>query len=510
MKHYEHPQLIERKDKKPLNELRTRGNTIVIFECEKCKKHEEFAYNKFYRAKRKICNNCIREESKEKSRKRMNKNWEDENYRKEISKKVSEGQKKSWQTKKRKKPQKEKYYWELKESLKEEGYCLVTSLDEYLYNNAYIDYQCPIGHYGKTTYKRWKNGCDRCKECKKQSEEKKLYKAAKLSGFELKEIKDSTVVVKCENDHESEILKYNLCKIQGCGQCDHQGRSSKEEEIICNFLDNLDVNYINNTRQIIPPYELDFFLPDYNIGIEYDGYPWHTEMYGKGKNSHRLKTILCERNNIRLIHIFYDELLFDQDKILNRLKYILGKEEIKIYARNCSIGEITSSQARELCEEYHIQGYQTSSIRLGLFYNDELISIMTFRRYEKDVDKNWELVRFASKYNIVGGAGKLLEYFKRNYSWERIITYADRRWSQGNLYTKIGFKFQGYTKPDYFYINTKSKDKRREHRFNYRKKNLKGYEDYGDTEKEIMNNLGYTIIWGCGHIRFTLENKNPR
>ncbi len=504
MKHFEHPQLIKRTDGEPLSSLRTRDSYEILFECRLCGKYCEKKYSAFLQMKDKLCENCSKDKKREKSRQRMKERWKSDSYRKEISKKVSNGQKRSWKDKDRIKPQKEKYYWEIKRLLEEENYKLLTDLENYLYSDAYIKYKCPEEHEGTTTYKRWKNGCDRCKECKKQTEEERLYKSAKLTGFEIIEIKSSTVVIECRNGHKSEILKYNLYKLQGCGQCDFEGRSSNEEKIISDFLDEYNVQYIENTRKVIPPYEVDFFLPEYNLAIEYNGYPFHTEMYGKDKNSHRVKTILCEKNNIQLIHIFHDELLFEKEKVFERLKHILNLNSYRIYARNCNVSEISSAQARDFCENVHLQDYQTSSVRLGLFYQGELVSVMTFRRYNKDRNDYWELVRFASEYSVVGGASKLLNYFINNFSWKKIITYADRRWSQGNLYSKLGFKFTKYTKPDYFYINTKSSDKKREHRFNYRKSRI---EHLGEgSEDEIMKSIGYTKIWGVGHLRYELEN----
>ena len=68
--------------------------------------------------------------------------------------------------------------------------------------------------------------------------------------------------------------------------------------------------------------------------------------------------------------------------------------------------------------------------------------------------KQWELSRFCSlcNYQILGGASKLLKYFKENYQNEiPIISYADRRWSIGDLYKALGFEFVHYSSPSYWY-----------------------------------------------------------
>jgi very-short-patch-repair endonuclease len=146
------------------------------------------------------------------------------------------------------------------------------------------------------------------------------------------------------------------------------------------MLDLLNVNYSEHDRTKIDPYELDFYLQDFDIAIEFNGYPYHTEKY-KDKNYHLNKTLLCNKKGIQLIHIFYDELENKPLIIFNRLKSILKKETKRIYARKCDIKEITHKEAKEFCEKYHLQGYTNSSVKLGLYYKNELVSLMTFSKY---------------------------------------------------------------------------------------------------------------------------------
>ena len=145
-------------------------------------------------------------------------------------------------------------------------------------------------------------------------------------------------------------------------------------------------------------------------------------------------------------------------------------------------------------------------MELGAYYNDELVSVMTFARGNiskgsKNVDGVWELSRFCTSKSIIGIAGKLLEFFKRNYCWVEIYSYADRRWSEGNVYSKIGFTQVSLTEPNYWYF--KAGTLIREHRFNYRKEILikEGY-DINKTEFQIMAERGYLKIYDCGSIIF--------
>lgn len=284
------------------------------------------------------------------------------------------------------------------------------------------------------------------------------------------------------------------------------GTSTAETEIF-NFLKEIlpaDILIIKNSKKIIYPYELDIYIPTKNIAIEHNGLFWHKDYE---KNYHLIKSKKCEEKKIKLIHIFEDEWIFKKEIVKFRLKYILNVFNSNvIYARNCDIKEITTKEKDEFLKQFHSQGSDISKIRLGAFYNNKLVSVMTFTT--PSISKGgfkeeniWELNRFCSDYNyhIPGIAGKLLEHFKRNYRWKRIFSYADRRWSQGRLYYKLGFKLDYITEPNYWY----TKNYKRIHRFNLRKR---PDEPKDMSEKILRLNEGYNMIWDCGNYKFSLEN----
>lgn len=216
---------------------------------------------------------------------------------------------------------------------------------------------------------------------------------------------------------------------------------------------------------------------------------------GKDKQYHLNKTNLCNEKGYRLIQIFEDEWINKRNIVENRLKYILGFSDRKIYARKCTIREIEVKDARKFCENYHIQGYGNSKIKLGLFYGNELVSVMTFSRpnISKGKNKNkdkWELNRFCSSCSVIGGFSKLLKYFKHHYEWNEIFSYVDIRWNTGKAYEKVGFSFDSYTKPNYWYCRYIKNEPVRYHRFNFRRNLLEGK----GTEKEIMLKNGWNIV----------------
>jgi hypothetical protein len=153
---------------------------------------------------------------------------------------------------------------------------------------------------------------------------------------------------------------------------------------------------------------------------------------------------------------------------------------------------------RSFLDNNHIQGYVNSNLKLGLYYNDELVSLMTFDHFEgrKRMNVNeWNLNRFCNKleYSVVGGASKLLNYFIKNYDVKRIISYADRDWSKGDLYENLGFIKIGESKPDYKYlVNDK-----RVHKSNF-KKSVTGISE---------SKLDLNKVWDCGKIKFELFKK---
>lgn len=259
---------------------------------------------------------------------------------------------------------------------------------------------------------------------------------------------------------------------------------------------------------------------DLKIGIEFNGNFYHTEIGGnKKRDFHLNKTKIMNEKGYKLIHIFEDEWELKKEIVENKLKHLFKKSVFQtIYARNCVIKKINTKEKNIFLNKYHIQGEDKSNVHLGAFYNNELISVMTFdnkRKMNGGVSLNeYELKRFCVSfdYNITGIAGKLLSYFIKNYNPKKIISFADRRWTldaNNNLYTKLNFKLTKILSPDYSYYNPKIHRLKRFHKFSFGKSSLKKKypEIYNDnkTEWEMMQELGYDRIWDCGKFRYELN-----
>ena len=305
------------------------------------------------------------------------------------------------------------------------------------------------------------------------------------------------IEIKC-NEHG--IFKQEPSShLQGCG-CPKCGLSyDKSENEVKEFIKSINIDIIENSRKIISPLELDIFIPLYNIAIEFDGLYWHSELY-KPSNYHLNKTELCEKEGIQLIHIFEDEWLFKKDIVKSRLLNIFGLTKNKIYGRKTIIKEVSPKESKEFLDFNHIQGNVNSSIKLGLYHNNELVSIMTFGKGRIAMGGNsnqYELLRFCNKLNtnVIGGADKLLKHFIKTYEPKEIISYADRRWSQGGLYQKLNFINTHNSQPNYHYII----NNKRKYRFGFRKNILvkQGY-DSNKTEHQIMLDRKIYRIYDCG------------
>ena len=301
---------------------------------------------------------------------------------------------------------------------------------------------------------------------------------------------------------EGAVKSYARC--EKCYPYDLNGTSVDENDL-ADFLAKHVVVLHNTTqnRQIIPPLELDIYVPSKKIAVEYDGIYWHSESSYINKTYHLNKTLACEEKGIQLIHVFENEWKLKQDIVKSRLKDILGIYDKTVYARKCIIKEVDNETSRIFQEKNHLQGAVNAKINLGLYFNGELISLMTFGKCRFDKKHDWEMLRFCSKlgYHIVGGAGKLLKHFEKTYQPKSLVSYADRRWSQGKLYKALGFKLDHISAPNYWYWKSLQLESRQKYQKHFLKEKLKIF-DSTKSEVQNMRDNGYNRIFDCGNLVF--------
>ena len=321
-----------------------------------------------------------------------------------------------------------------------------------------------------------------------------------------KEIRFQCVLCKNQECIPSETVKWRI-KNSGtpCIICSGINVSSLKQLEVFNFIKSLNVNSILNYK-LFNNKELDIFCPEYHIGFEFDGLYWHNDLK-LHKTYHLDKTCDALKQDIKLIHIFEDEWDYKKDIVKSRIKNLLGLTETKIFARHCIINSVTKIEEKEFLSKNHIQGFAKSSIVYGLYFDKKLVSIMSFSKPSKakgqqNIAGHWELLRFCSllNTNVIGGAGKLLKHFLKNHNPDQILSFADNRWSVGNLYRTLGFCEGKKTAINYWYI----KNYQRYHRFGLRKNSL---DDPTLTEYQNRLNQGYLRIWDCGSSKWLWTKK---
>jgi hypothetical protein len=274
---------------------------------------------------------------------------------------------------------------------------------------------------------------------------------------------------------------------------------SHGENEIAEFLQNYTTIERHN-RKIISPQELDIYIPYHNLAIEFNGLYWHSELQGKDRSYHLNKTLECENKGIRLIHIFEDEWIHKQNIVESILLSQLGIYQEKIGARKCEIHEVTTKESKSFFNKNHIQGESISSVNIGLYYNDQLVSVLSVVKSRYNKSYQWEIARFSSKLNhsISGSFSRLFKFFIKNYDPYSIITYSDRRFFSGKIYEKY-FNKLNPSGPSYWYLDSKFN---RINRTNFQKHRLNDKlhifnEDLTEWENMQMN--GYNRIWDCGN-----------
>ena len=291
------------------------------------------------------------------------------------------------------------------------------------------------------------------------------------------------------------IYKTILCTV--CNPISSYSNSGHEINIRNFIKENYNKEIILNNRNIIKPYELDIYLPDLKFALEFNGLYWHCEM-NKESNYHLNKTEECEKHGLQLLHIFEDDWLNKQNIVKSILLNKLDVLKNTINLTNCKIKEIDDSNLIEkFLNDNHIQGFVDSKISIGLFYNDEIVSLMVFSK----TNNQYELLRFCNKINtkIVDSEKELFNYFINNYNPTKIIAYADRSNCQGEIYKSLNFNFINKIEPAYSYIFNGI----RQNKNNFKKETLirQGY-DSNKTEQEIMIERKIYKIYDSGYLKF--------
>ena len=302
--------------------------------------------------------------------------------------------------------------------------------------------------------------------------------------------------------------------------------SSTEELDLLEFVKSIYKGKIkHNCWDVIKPLELDIYIPNKNIAIEYNGLYWHSdasnlkkgeipdkEKISKNINRHLIKTIDCEKKGIKLLHIFSDDWEYKKEIVKSIIATSLGVFARKLNAEDCRIEKIPLEIYKNFLNKNHLQSYAYANIRVGLYYKGELVQLLGINS-KGNHSKKPELVRVANSLNVQveGGFSKLLNYIDSTFSFKEITSYINRSLYLENSYQINNFKIEKYNKPSYSYINQSSPEKIRIPYYNFMKEKIKKayekgelkYWDSEETEALNMYKNGYYRIYDCGTIQVT-------
>ncbi len=292
--------------------------------------------------------------------------------------------------------------------------------------------------------------------------------------------------------------------------------SVMEEQVIAEIkrIDS-NIQIERNNRTIIHPYEVDIYLPDYRLAIECNPTATHNSSIkdpwgGQAKSTsyHMKKSEACSQKDITLLHIFGYDWKYKKDIINSILRVHTQHTISRIYARKCEIVDVDYKECKQFLDSNHLQGNVPSKVRLGLKYDGELVSVMTFGSTRSTIGKkdevSWELLRFCNKLDtsVVGGASKLFKYFVNHYEPQRIVSFSDVAHTSGKLYPILGFHYLRTSDPGYVWVDT-TNDKAY-HRMNAQKQHIKQFLkddsiDLSQSESQIMTAHGFVKVYDCGN-----------
>ena len=386
-----------------------------------------------------------------------------------------------------------------------------TFVDEYVNNKQWMTVVCKKhGNFTQTTAYLLKGiGCHECRKEKQVLKRRQQFveNVHKLYGEKytfdeneyISSTKEMSFVCKEHGVFEQSAGRLINNKI-GCPKCSSAVPFSKEETKIYDWFPNV---FERNDRTVLKGKELDLYSEKHKLAIEVNGLYWHSDKF-REKNYHLNKTLECLNDNVNLLQFWDSEINEKPDIVKSMISSRLDLNQ-KIYARKCVIKEVSSKESKQFQNDNHIQGSTVSSINYGLYYKNELVALMTFAKSRFNKKYDWELVRYCNKLNltIVGGASKLFNWFLKNNDGS-IISYANRRYSNGNLYHLLNFKLIDSTKPNYMYFRNNvllSRVKCQKHKLSKLLDNF----DEKLSEKENMKNNGYDRIYDCGNHVFVFE-----
>lgn len=379
------------------------------------------------------------------------------------------------------------------------------------------------------TSKYWENLSEKIREerNKKISDSRKHYRYINSDKIYLQDLlelfnKDDTGISRVlsklgiyqNEDNHVFIYKVDLPRLVDYYKTTENSMISYLEKEIVTFIKSIYYGeIIENSRNIIPPKELDIYVPEKKLAIEFDGLYWHNEIY-TDKKYHLRKTLACNEKGIDLIHVFEDDWLYKKEIVKSMIASRLDIYQKRVFARKCNIEKIKKEQAKDFFNKNHLQGFTYGDLYLGLTINNELVQCICINKKGWH-DGNVELTRMVTKLNtqVIGGFSKLMSHIDDYIEYNSISSYIYRAWFNGNGYLNVGFKIVKENPCSYYYVV----ENKKVHKSHFRRARIKkfyrqGYLKYYDenkTEHENMLDNHIYRIYDCGTIK-VIYSKNKK
>ena len=261
---------------------------------------------------------------------------------------------------------------------------------------------------------------------------------------------------------------------------------------VISFIDTINSNYIINDDGFL-------YFEDKKIAISINEKYESSNLY-KEPNYYINLHNKYENLGIRLIIIFDFQIDSNNwDKLKSMITIAIGNPK-KIYARQCEIRKISNDEAKKLNNAIHLQGHRNAQVTYGLFYNNELVQLMSFSqmKWNRNLknDNEWEIIRGCPGSNniVVGGCSKCFKHFIKDYNPNVIFSYCDANLFNGASYKAIGMCFAGNTGKNKWWILDEEDPNTHTHGWVIPRNPAK-YKEY----KQRSHN---TIIWGAGSDRY--------
>ena len=284
----------------------------------------------------------------------------------------------------------------------------------------------------------------------------------------------------------------------------HQSKNSSANLAFAEKLEQANIRY--STEFSLAGKRFDFKVG--NFLIEINPTATHNSTWGihsqsgLDKNYHKLKSNVASVNGFQCLHLFDWE---SADLIIEFLK-----EKQPLYARKCNIRQLSPREAYNFLTAHHLQGYVKDSVRLGLYYNNNIVAVMTFGKPRFNKNYEYELLRYCSPiYKIIGGAEKLFANFLKTYNPASIVSYCDLSKFSGQVYKKLGFSLVRNNAPSKHWYNLKAKRHITDNLLRQKGFDKLFHTNFGKgtSNEALMLEAGFVEIYDCGQATYIWKAK---